>query len=226
MVNNHFFSPLQLNYQTQHHDYRFICVLDFEATCDDVSNYDHEIIEFSSLLLRYSPKHNNYITESTFKKYCKPKINSTLTKFCTNLTGITQQQVNNASNFPQILEEHKKWIKEKCGNKKPIIATVGKYDLEVFMYNDCKKWNINNIDDIYKQFIDVNYIFQNFYNIPHGGLKGMLKTLNIESQGNSHNGLDDCINTAQIIIRMVDDGFIVKKNLIYNITKYYNIYLS
>ena len=36
--------------------YEYICVLDFEATCDDVKKRSHEIIEYPSVLLKWNEK--------------------------------------------------------------------------------------------------------------------------------------------------------------------------
>jgi inhibitor of KinA sporulation pathway (predicted exonuclease) len=68
---------------------RFVCVLDFEATCDSpVQLSPPEIIEFPSVLLELV--NDKYVVKSEFQKFLKPQVNPLLTAFCTELTGITQ----------------------------------------------------------------------------------------------------------------------------------------
>ena len=80
----------------------YICVLDFEATCwEDMANKKHEVIEFPSVLLKWNKDKKEVIKLSEIQMYIKPKYNSTLSDFCTNLTGITQNLVDNGISFPE-----------------------------------------------------------------------------------------------------------------------------
>ena len=73
--------------------YKFVCVLDFEATCDDkIQMNPQEIIEFPSVLLQYTDD-KKLEKVSKFQYYIKPEHNPKLTNFCTNLTGITTETV-------------------------------------------------------------------------------------------------------------------------------------
>ena len=67
--------------------YNYYCVLDFEATCDDVKRLSNqEIIEFPVVVV---DAHTFEVT-AEFHKYVRPVWNPVLTKFCTELTGILQ----------------------------------------------------------------------------------------------------------------------------------------
>ena len=90
----------------------FICVLDFEATCDNETKMENEIIEFPSVLLRRRRK--AYTIVSEFQRFCKPRDNPTLTPFCTELTGITQTQVDSGDDFPTVLKDHYSWLIRHC----------------------------------------------------------------------------------------------------------------
>jgi inhibitor of KinA sporulation pathway (predicted exonuclease) len=59
--------------------------------------------------------------------YCKPVINPNLSKFCTDLTGIRQDQVENADVFEIVLKKVKQWLDQhELGTKyKYAIATDG-----------------------------------------------------------------------------------------------------
>ena len=72
---------------------RYLLILDFEATCDDtgliVPRGEYEIIEFPTLL--YDLQEDKI--QATFHEYTRPTPHATLTKFCTDLTGIEQVRV-------------------------------------------------------------------------------------------------------------------------------------
>ena len=66
---------------------RYLLILDFEATCGDpFPRKEMEIIEFPTLLFNIRTKE----VEATFHEYVRPVRHTTLTEFCTNLTGIEQ----------------------------------------------------------------------------------------------------------------------------------------
>lgn len=91
-------------------DHVFLGVLDFEATCDrDKSIHPQEIIEFPFFLINAST--GEIVAE--FHSYCKPLVHPKLTDFCTKLTGITQNQVNKAPPFRQVLLNFEEWLKEQ-----------------------------------------------------------------------------------------------------------------
>lgn len=113
----------------------FICVLDFEA---DVENYPNEIIEFTSVLLQWDSTIANYEQVSTFQEYCKPLVKSELTKFCTELMGITQKQVV-GGDFCKILPMHYEWLYELTKGNVTLL-TCSFWDLGRMMIEECKKW--------------------------------------------------------------------------------------
>lgn len=83
--------------------YPYLMVIDFEATCDaDNSKFaEHEIIEFPIILY-------DVLTQKEvdcFHQYCRPVRNPILTDFCKDLTKIKQTDVDNAKEFPEVLED-------------------------------------------------------------------------------------------------------------------------
>jgi len=190
----------------------YICVLDFEATCEEnVKYFDNEIIEFPSVLLHFDGM--SYVVVSEFQQFCKPLKNPIVGKFCNELTGITQQQVDNGNNFVSVLSDHHKWLINETGGN-VIILTCGFWDLGTVMISECKKWKILP-PKIYLKFININIEFKKFYKITHGaGMKKMLDFLNITLEGHHHSGIDDCRNISKIWKRMVDDGYVLSENSI------------
>ncbi|KFV03543.1 3'-5' exoribonuclease 1, partial [Pterocles gutturalis] len=91
--------------------YDYICVVDFEATCEEGNppEFIHEIIEFPIVLLNT----RTLEIEDTFQQYVKPEINPELSDFCINLTGITQDIVDKADTFPQVLQNVVEWMRQR-----------------------------------------------------------------------------------------------------------------
>jgi inhibitor of KinA sporulation pathway (predicted exonuclease) len=48
--------------------------------------------------------------EDTFHQYVKPRFNPELTKFCTELTGITQEMVNKGKHIEEVLVDFGNWL--------------------------------------------------------------------------------------------------------------------
>ncbi|CAG5132859.1 unnamed protein product, partial [Candidula unifasciata] len=48
---------------------------------------------------------------ANFHKYCKPKVNPILSSFCTQLTNITQAQVDEAKDFTVVLKSFEHWLR-------------------------------------------------------------------------------------------------------------------
>ncbi len=197
------------------HLYGYVCILDFEATCDDVKNYDNEIIEFPSVLLRWNPMKGNYEQISEFQVYCKPLVNDKVTKFCTDLTGITQETVNNGIDFTNALTKHQEWLFSECKNDNPeilfednvMIVTCGAWDLSSIFPKEIKRWMIPNPNKIYQRYINVKNEFAHHYHCKGYGMGRMLKHLQIPLEGRHHSGIDDCRNIVKIWQRLIQDNY-------------------
>ena len=71
--------------------YDFYAILDFEATCENNDRgWKNEIIEFPTVIVDAKTLQ----TVDEFREFVKPVLNPTLTTFCTELTGITQDTID------------------------------------------------------------------------------------------------------------------------------------
>ena len=130
---------------TQPYDY--IGVLDFECTCDakdDASNpWVHEIIEWPVVLVDV----RTATVADEFHYYIKPQERAILTSFCTELTGITQAQVDNGLRLPEALTAFNEWLQARdigYGRKFSIaLATDGPWDFINFLYPECVRKSLS-----------------------------------------------------------------------------------
>ncbi|MEE6460025.1 hypothetical protein FKM82_000833 [Ascaphus truei] len=193
--------------------YEYICVIDFEATCEEGNppDYVHEIIEFPIVLLNTQTLE----IEDTFQRYVRPEIKTQLSDFCINLTGITQEIVDQADTFPEVLENVVDWMRQKeLGIKyKYAILTDGSWDMSKFLNMQCRTSRIK-YPRFAKKWINIRKSYGNFYKVPRNQTKLtiMLEKLGMKYDGRPHSGLDDSKNIARIAARMLQDGCQLRVN--------------
>ncbi|KAK6017576.1 exonuclease, partial [Ostertagia ostertagi] len=91
-------------------NFDYLLVLDFEATCCDdgkILPYQ-EIIEFPVAKLDV----RSWTVNSYFHQYVKPTVNPVITSFCTHLTGIIQEMVDEQPTIDRVLSDFDDWLKK------------------------------------------------------------------------------------------------------------------
>lgn len=193
--------------------YDYICIIDFEATCEDINapDYIHEIIEFPIVLLNT----RTLKIEDTFQRYVRPELKPQLSQFCINLTGITQDIIDQADTFPVVLQNVVDWMRQKeLGTKyKYAILTDGSWDMSKFLNMQCRVSRIK-YPRFAKKWINIRKCYGNFYKVPRSQTKltVMLEKLGMSYIGRLHSGLDDSKNIARIAARMLQDGCELRVN--------------
>jgi ERI1 exoribonuclease 3 len=201
----------------------YLCVLDFEATCEKEPKPapdPQEIIEFPSVLLAKEINEestdsnvdgeedaaNEWKTVSTFESFVRPVFHPILTKFCTELTTIVQSDVDQAETFPIVFAKHSKWLQENGvfePNASLMIVTCGDWDLRKMLPIQLKASNIplKSIPSCYHRWINIKFRFQEALDSKDRvGMDGMLRKLGLTLDGTHHRGIDDCKNIAKIAI--------------------------
>lgn len=184
--------------------YKFLCVIDFEATCDSSNGayYPHEIIEFPAILIDTE----KCAIVDTFHEYVRPSVNPLLSDFCTALTGISQTVVDKADTFQGVLTRFLKWKELHHGDIRSfVVVTDGPWDMGRFLVLQCKATGIP-YPDFAKKWINVRKSYSNFYKTMRLPLAGMLEFLGMSFEGQPHSGLDDAKNIARVVLQMLKDG--------------------
>ncbi len=172
-------------------------VLDLEATCwEGKKLHPNEIIEIGAVCI---DEQGNTLSE--FNAFVKPKLGTTLSEFCTQLTSITQNQVDNAEHFPQVLANFQKWIasfEDDC-----FLCSWGFYDKKQFE-QDCRLHQLPS--DWLKNHISIKHQYAEFNNLRKPvGMKYALKLENIPLEGTHHRGIDDAKNIAKIFVKNLEN---------------------
>lgn len=173
------------------HDLTYL-IVDLEATCCDegqVPRDEMEIIEIGAVaLLGNGPR-----TCGEFQAFVRPVRHPELTDFCKGLTKISQQNVDGARSFPEVLERFSVWINSF---KDPIFCSWGDYDKHQ-LHQDCSyhavqfPFNAEHIN-IKKKFAESMSLRKTC------GLGQALRKVGIEFEGQPHRGIDDARNMANL----------------------------
>jgi len=193
----------------------YLCVLDFEATCHEGENRNtQEIIEFPSILYKYTTiddyKSIEYVSE--FSKYVRPVLETELSAFCTELTGITQERVKHAEPIESVYAQHYKWILDNVPQadlNRLYFCTCGHWDLKTMLPLEIKNKNLP-VYDVYKQYINIKKDFERKYNFNATKkahcLREMLEQCGLTLDGRLHSGIDDTRNIAKLMIYMLEES--------------------
>ncbi|KAG8758004.1 hypothetical protein FRC14_001014 [Serendipita sp. 396] len=230
-------------------------VLDVEATCIPNGGFEepNEIIEWPVILLRWdkevqddTPK--RLVIVDIFHSYCRPILRPTLHPFCTELTGITQEQVDQAPTFPEVLSLCRNFMVkneliDQRGNALQNYAwcTDGPWDLRDFLQKQAFISKIERPSWLrLGRVVDVRSTFGNWYVEKYLGrykrkpknhgtfsinpsfkLNKQLRLLDLEFEGREHSGLDDSRNIARVLIELAARGFPLEPNLDVSPTRTY-----
>ncbi|XP_033023943.1 ERI1 exoribonuclease 2-like [Lacerta agilis] len=198
----------------------YLVIIDFESTCwkEGRKCYTQEIIEFPAVLLNTL----NGEIESEFHMYVQPQEHPILSEFCTELTGIKQNQVDEGVPLHICLSQFSKWI-QKMQKEKNIVFSSGHssegklcafvtwsdWDLGVCLQYECKRKQLRK-PDVLNSWIDLRATYKLFYCRKPRGLNGALQDVGIIFAGREHSGLDDSRNTARLAWKMICDGCVMK----------------
>ncbi|KAJ7470545.1 ribonuclease H-like domain-containing protein [Mycena latifolia] len=217
--------------------YDAFLLLDVEATCHigtDFS-YPNEIIEFPVCLMRWKDRSGDKASQleviAEFRSFVKPSWRPKLSKFCTELTGITQEQVDAAPGFPAVLRSFRAFLVqhkliEKKGKRRLRFCwcSDGPFDIRDFVVKQCFISQIPIPDWMNGDVLDVRALVMAHTSgrKPQRGPSPGTGTLNIPAQlsalglppfeGQLHSGIDDTRNLARIMTQLALDGVRLQPN--------------
>ncbi|TFK42902.1 ribonuclease H-like domain-containing protein [Crucibulum laeve] len=226
--------------------YDMFLVLDVEATCHLGTdfNYANEIIEFPVCLMQWMDKAEDGTAATLkvideFRTFVRPTWRPTLSSFCTELTGITQEQVDEAPPFADVLDDMRNFM-VKHGLIDPITGqrvkrfcwcSDGPFDIRDFVVKQCFISRVPMPDWIQGDVLDVRMSVMHWlslqttqFTIPanrtmNGAMRrslnipAQLKALGLPSfEGRQHSGIDDTRNIAKIITELARRGLCLQPN--------------
>jgi inhibitor of KinA sporulation pathway (predicted exonuclease) len=169
-------------------------VFDMEFTVLRKSQHTADILEVGAIKL--SDDDGQLSMVDLFHTYVKPYHHRTITALTTDFTGITQEQVDTAPAFKEVVNDFKSWL----GEEPYYLCSWGPDDKHQLL----RHCSIHNVEVGWIQnYNDIQLIFTRLQGGDHGqrwGLKRALEAKDISFLGKPHNALDDAFNTAKLFI--------------------------
>jgi len=194
--------------------FKHYLVLDFESTCQEGVRIDpQEIIEFPCLLIRA----DDFSLVDQFHEYVKPVGKPQLTNFCTELTGITQDMIQDKDTFPDVLSRFVSWYESNgLDPSNSTFVTCGQWDLVSMLPQQCLYSGLampQMLDvGVSGEFVNIKLTYQNTTGKYGKGLEAMQKHLGLQFEGRLHSGIDDCRNILSVMKSLVVRGAILSNN--------------
>ncbi|SRR5690554_3796863 len=170
-------------------------LFDIEATCWDGyhSNGIQEIIELGAI------SYDRFGEESgTFLEFVRPEINPRLSKYCMELTGITQNEVDSAADFNTVYDDFEDWVRPDSDTW---FVSWGDFDLAI-MNASCERWN--NGSSFIQNHLDLQVQYANLKLIsPRTSLVHAIEMEEWEFEGVPHRAMPDTRNMARIFFEFL-----------------------
>lgn len=171
---------------------RHIVVVDIEHTCTEdgsIPPEERETIEIGAVRI---DTHSLQVVDE-FTCLIRPVIHPKLSQFCTELTGITQAELDVAAHFSEVFANFINWLPDGA---EYIFATWGAYDL-VQLNIDCASHGMPAFSP--SKSLNLKVAFKEARNLKKKvGLKRALGIANLSYEGSHHRALDDAKNTARL----------------------------
>jgi len=169
-----------------------IALIDLECTCNNDDTFGpHEIIEIGAILGKISLQSFEVIGE--LQIYVKPTINPTLTNFCTDLTGITQDTVDAAATLDNALPVFQSWLQK---DNVKAWGSWGKFDANQFERECSPKGFKNPFGEV--QHLNIKQLFARRFG-HRVGITRALDLRGLQFEGRLHSGLNDTRNIVRLV---------------------------
>lgn len=185
----------------------YIACVDLEATCDDDPNFnrrDMEIIEFGLTLL--NPE---YKVVGTMNTFVRPTINPILSKFCKELTSITQEQVDNAPTWDDAAYHIGQFFDQMIPEGAiEIWVSWGDFDRNLIA-RECARYNVT--DPMAEAHFNLKKLEASHRNTKKQ--EGLMKTINrlgLKFPGTLHRASDDA-EAVSMLMRELGPGLVRSK---------------
>lgn len=166
------------------------------------SSCPFEIIQIGAIKL---DKNLNLL--SKFSSYVKPEIYTILSPFVKNITGITEDILNNGNTFKDVFNDFIDFL----GNDKSILCVWGKADIKELFRNT--QYHSLDTSLIPKGYIDIQKYASKYFNCLKGvqiGLKNAVDLLNISHEDSFHDALSDASYTVEVFKKIYNNDMVPK----------------
>jgi len=184
-----------------------VLVIDLEATCSEdgtIAPEDMETIEIGACWIG-----DGGTVIGRFQSFVRPVLNTHLTQFCTNLTGIQQKDVDDAPIFRDAADLLRQFVQLQP-TEGTIWCSWGAYDLRQ-IERDCARHGI--VDPIALPHQNAKRLFAKAQRIgKEVGMAKAIELVGLTREGAHHRALDDALNVARLLEWVFGARFLSPQN--------------
>src|SRR5262245_26842105 len=174
----------------------YYLVIDVEATCDEdhrIPREQTEIIEIGAVLADGA----TLAPTAEFQTFVKPFGPPRLTPFCTQLTSITQAEVDGAPGFAAAMKKLAEFLSEQGATGQFVFCSWGDYDRAQFE-RDERRHGVRA--PLGKRHLNLKEAFRRRSGDDRKlGVGQALRRLNFHFEGTAHRGIDDARNITRLL---------------------------
>jgi len=169
-------------------------VVDLEATCDrrGFPRDQMETIEVGAVLVDA----HSYAAVAEFQTFIRPVVRPWLTRFCTELTSITQDHVDQAPVFAEAMTLWAQWLQTHAARRPFVFASWGRYDRNQ-LDQDARRARCRL--PVGHQHVDLKTEFAAARQVKRCGMARALSMVGLPLEGTHHRGIDDARNIAKLL---------------------------
>ena len=169
-------------------------IYDLEATCWETQplGFVQETIEIGAFKINHFGE-----IRGKFNRFVKPTVHPTLSPFCKDLTSITQEDINKARFFPEVIEEFWDWA--RIGEEDYVLCSWGSFDKKQFV-SDSKlhrlehEWAEKHVN-LKEQYSTMKRLRRSL------GLKKAVENEGMIFTGQHHRGISDAENLTKVFLK-------------------------
>jgi len=164
---------------------RYLIILDVEATCDKVETEairgaNREMIELGAVKMDISTGRE----VESFQSFVRPVHNPVLTPYCSELLGISQEDVDSAPLFKEVSKEFLSW----CGDDVAAWASWGNFDSFQWTH-DSNRYGL--APDLPWAHLNLKKLFGKAMGMKRRGIGGAFAEMGLEMGPDRHRALAD-----------------------------------
>lgn len=172
---------------------KLLLVCDLEATCDarkTIPRHETEIIEIGCVLVDEA----TLAAVDEYATFVKPVKHPTLTRFCTELTSIRQEDVAHAPRFREAIGNVARWL----AGRRALFCSWGDYDWNQ-LAREAKR-NGNMTLPFGSEHLNLKKKFSETIGDTHRyGMAEALQKVGLPLEGTYHRGIDDARNMVRLL---------------------------
>lgn len=169
-------------------------IYDLEATCweNPPPGYVQETIEIGAFRVNHFGE-----VRGKFNRFIRPVVHPTLSPFCRDLTTITQEDVNRAKSFPEVVDEFQGWA--YMDEEEYVLCSWGGFDKRM-LAEDCR---LHRIDaDWTQHHVNLKEQYRIQKRMKNGiGLRKAMDKEGILFTGTHHRGISDAENLTKLFLK-------------------------